>query len=124
MMWVTGPGARPWRVPTITATRAATGAATGAGVALVFAALASPLAADAVDPVGRVYGAAVAYGGLEDGLSESEVRGACGLDPLCAARRIAAASGGRGYLQRVTQPDSDSIRWARSQALRKASVES
>ncbi len=112
MTSVTGPGARPWRVPAITAIRLGT----GIGFALVFAASASPLAADAMDPVGRVYGAAAAYGGLEDGLSESEVRRGCGVDALCAARRIAAASGGRGYLERVTRPDSDSIRWARSQA--------
>ena len=107
MTWVKSRGARPWRAPSITATSLAL---------LVFAAPASSLAADAVDPVGRVHGAAAAYGGLEEGLSESEIRRDCGHDALCAARRIAAASGGRASLQRVTQPDSDSIRWARSQA--------
>ena len=72
------------------------------------------LTAGGADPVGRVLRAAAAYGALawdKEGEMEAAIRRACGTEPLCAAQRLAAASGGRARLEPVRHPDSDTIRW-------------
>jgi len=111
-MWATSRGARPWRAPSITATRSLL-----ALLVLTWsAALATAGTAGEVDPVARIVQATADYGSVYGTPAElpslASVKQACGTDALCAAREIVAASEGRVRLEPVEHPKTDTIRWA------------
>jgi hypothetical protein len=108
-MWATSRGARPWRAPSITATRSLL-------ALLVLTSSAALAAADGADPVARIVRAATNYGSVHGTPAElpslAAVKMSCGANALCAARRLVAAGGGRLRLEAVAHPETDTIRWA------------
>jgi len=96
----------PWWAPSVTATRLAAAAV----------ALGVPTTAAAANAVDRLLETAAAYGLAVPQETARTIRGVCGADALCAARRIAAAGDGRERLERRGHPDTDTIRWVTTRA--------
>ncbi len=107
MTSVKSPGARPWSV---LSTIAISLAAVAAGA---FAPAASAQTDGAVD---RLLAAVAAYAPPEVGLpARSEIDQRCAEDAVCAAALVAAAFDGQAALERVTHPDTDTIRLVKTQ---------
>jgi hypothetical protein len=104
-MWAKSLGARTWWAPSTTAISLA-----------ALLAAAPPSAVAATDGIDRLAAALDAYAASDEGLSASELRAACGVDLLCASRRVLDLLPGRARLQRVRHPDSDTIRMVKSPA--------
>ena len=98
-MWAMNLGAPPWSAATTTVTSLVAALAVGAAAPAV-----------ALQPVERIWQAVVAHGPDGVAVPLQTLRKVCGEDPLCAARRLAAADR-RLSLQRVDAPTSDTIRW-------------
>lgn len=60
--------------------------------------------------------AAAAASVAEDVPRAEALRQRCGADVMCAARVVAEAFAGRAVFERVDHPDTDTIRWAKTQS--------
>ncbi|MCH9020822.1 MAG: hypothetical protein IIA73_10725 [Proteobacteria bacterium] len=95
------PGARPWSALSTTAISLA------AATAVAF----TPAAAQTGGAVDRLLAAVAAYAPPETTLpARSEIDRRCAEDVVCAAALVARAFDGRATLERVTHPDTDTIR--------------
>ncbi len=102
MTSVKSPGARPWSALSTTAISLAAAAA---------GAVAPAAAAPAAGAGDRLRAAVAAYAPPETTLpARSEIDRRCAEDAVCAAALVARAFDGRAALERVTHPDTDTIR--------------
>ena len=63
----------------------------------------------------RILAIAIDYGAIANPSVAEQLRQACGDDPLCVARRIVGEGAGPARLVQVSHPDSDTIRWVKTE---------
>ena len=96
----------PWWAQSGTATRLSAAAAV----------VLSPTVAAGESAVERLLETVEAHGSATQGVTAEALGRACGMDLLCAARRIVAGGDGRARLERRDHPDTDTIRWVTTRA--------